>query len=343
MKSQPSTTIVSTALRPLQFARRATGSGWRSLFLLGGAGVLAAAGLAGALNLVIARLVRLPDGSETAGIEFAVEAAPAKESEQPSLAAEDEDPEYVASWQQPAEPLDDYMDPILGRSLFDSSSVGQEAGELVVSDGVEPTDLAYELILTSVASEPRYSTALLRKNERDATAEMFAEGDALADATVDEIVRGRVYVVRGNGAREYFEIGAETPKSRRSRGKSQTRKYGRKTWKDGITKVSSTHYRIERGALDTALANLNKLSRGARVVPKKYKGKSGYKIYRIKSSSPYKYLGLRNNDILVGVNGQSVSDPAQAMELYNQLKDESNVTLDVIRRGKEMTIEYDIY
>ncbi len=333
--------VVATAPRPLRTIEAAAATPLRRWLLATAVACFFAMVAAYLLNIFIARMVRIPDDAELVSLEAAAPSDAAAGGD--AQAEEPADARAVARRAAPVPTLDSYVDPILGRSLFDSSNVGQEAGGLVAQDGEELSDLDYELILTSVASDPRYSTAMLRANERGATAQVYGLGDELDDATIDRIERRRIYVVRGNGAVEYLKIGGEQKKSRGGRKKSTAgQRYGRRLWKDGITKVSSTHYRIDRDALDTALGNLNKLSRGARVLPKKYKGQSGYRISRIKSSSPYKYLGLRNNDILMGVNGQSVSDPAQAMEMYNQLKNESSISLDIVRKGREMTIQYDI-
>lgn len=244
--------------------------------------------------------------------------------------------------------LDGYMNPIMDRSLFDSSQVGSTGGAIATAEGEEQeaTDLGATLVLTMVAQNPTLSSALIKLDQQDPYPEMFGVGDALADAEVESIVRRRVYLRRGNGALEYLEIGGETKKKSRTLGsgeKKATRKKGRIDWAEGITKVDDTHYQVERDSLDNALANLDRLSRDARVVPNFVDGKSnGFKIFSIKRNSAYKHLGLQNNDVITGVNGMPITSPEKALDIYSKLQSESNISLDIIRKGQETTMEYDI-
>ena len=244
--------------------------------------------------------------------------------------------------------LDSYMQPIMDRSLFDSSKVGASGGAIVGEDGEEQeaTDLGATLILTSVADPATFSTALILVEGDDATPEVYMHGDALADAKIDEITRGRVYVLRQNGAREYLEIGSEGAKKKRGSSKKDgggRKKKGRIDWSEGVTKISDTQYQIERSSLDNALANLDRLSRDARVVPNFVDGKSnGFKIFGIKRNSAYKNLGLQNNDVITGVNGMELTSPDKALDVYSKLQNESSFSLEIVRKGSPVTMEYDI-
>lgn len=326
---------------PIAGAARSTVSGRaRRRWAIAAAGaVVVAAVIAVGLNLLLARLVRPPDGSAIVSLA---------EVDEPmgDGAVVDRD-EHRRSGRAPATgpSLNSYVDPILGRSLFDSASVGQDAAGIASGDDgeVAATDLGYVLILTSVASPALYSTALLESQDKDARPELFGIGDAIADATIEEIVRRRIYVRRGNGALEYLEIGADQKKTSRPAAGSSRKKKGKTDWDEGITKVDENHYRVERSALDAAMGNLDALSRGARVMPKTANGKRGYQISHIKRDSPYKKLGLRHNDVIVGVNGNEVSRPDQALELFNQLKNSSDISLEIVRKGEDMNIQYDIF
>lgn len=245
--------------------------------------------------------------------------------------------------------LDGYMTPIMDRSLFDSSQVGSTGSAIATAEGEEQeaTDLGATLVLTMVAEDPRYSSALIQMDQQDPFPEMFKNGDALADAEVERIERRRVYLRRGNGALEYLEIGGEGKNKSRGSDRSEDRatkkRRGRIDWSEGITKIDDTHYQVERDSVDNALGNLDRLSRDARVVPNFVDGKSnGFKIFSIKRNSAYKHLGLQNNDVITGVNGMAITSPESALDVYSKLQNESNISLDIIRKGQEMTMEYDI-
>jgi general secretion pathway protein C len=315
-----------------------------------------AGGVAIALTRVMAAKIRPPDGTELVELaagEGGDAVADAGEADETGGKVPDRGGKPRAGGKQPrprGATLEQFMRPIMDRSLFDSSKVGSTGDAIVGAEGEEreATDLGATLILTSVAGDRAWSTALILVDAEDAYPHVFLEGDALADAKIDLIGRRRVYVVRQNGSREYIEIGGAAPKKKKGRsaaedreGKRQTR--GRIDWSEGITKIDDTHYQIERGSVDNALANLDRLSRDARVVPNFVDGKSnGFKIFSIKRNSAARNLGLRNNDVISGVNGTALSSPDKALELYSSMQSESHIELDIIRKGEPVTLVYDI-
>ncbi len=310
------------------------------------------------INRLIASRVRPPDDAELIAFGAAPEEGDGTAGEaEDGSGAEDRPADRTAerSGRPARKPsLNSFLNPIMDRSLFDSSKVGSTGVALGGGSGddgeQEATDLGATLILTSVATDPRYSTALILLEQDDAFPEVYGVGDALSDATVEEIVRKRVYVRRGNGSLEYLEIGKAPEKTRSSRsGRDENdedrrkSRRGRTDWSEGITKIDDTHYQVERSAIDKALGQLDRLSRDARVVPNYQDGKTnGFKIFSIKRNSAYKHLGLKNNDVLTGVNGMEIRDPKSAMDVYNKLQTESQISLEIIRKGEPMTIEYDI-
>ena len=62
----------------------------------------------------------------------------------------------------------------------------------------------------------------------------------------------------------------------------------------------------------------------------------------VRPGSLYTNLGIRSGDILKSVNGEEVTSPTKALELYEKLKTSDNVTLDIERRGRKATYEYNI-
>ena len=61
-----------------------------------------------------------------------------------------------------------------------------------------------------------------------------------------------------------------------------------------------------------------------------------------KSPSKSATIGLRNGDVLTGVGGQSVSDPARAIQVLSTLRNQSNINLTVVRGGEPLHLEYNI-
>jgi general secretion pathway protein C len=111
----------------------------------------------------------------------------------------------------------------------------------------------------------------------------------------------------------------------------------------GIKKVSEDSYEVQRSLVNSLLANPMAMARGARVVPSVKDGvPNGFKLYAIRPSSVYGKIGLRNGDTVTAVNGFDLSSPDRALEVYTKVREASNLTVSVLRRGKPITLNYTI-
>jgi general secretion pathway protein C len=63
-------------------------------------------------------------------------------------------------------------------------------------------------------------------------------------------------------------------------------------------------------------------------------------ITGIKAGSIFRRMGLRNGDIVKGINGNEITSPEDLISLYNDLKSESDVSLQIVRRGAERSLNY---
>jgi type II secretory pathway component PulC len=110
---------------------------------------------------------------------------------------------------------------------------------------------------------------------------------------------------------------------------------------DTIEKIDDTHVRLPRATVDALLADPMGVAKGARVVPSVKNGQaSGFKLYAIRPSSVYARLGLMNGDTISAINGEDVTTPDRALEVYTKVKSASELKLDITRRGQpvELTI-----
>ena len=110
---------------------------------------------------------------------------------------------------------------------------------------------------------------------------------------------------------------------------------------DTIEKIDDTHVKVPKATVDALFADPTSIAKGARVVPAIKNGKAdGFKLYAIRPSSVYARLGLMNGDTINAVNGEDVTTPDKALEVYTKVKNASELKLDISRRGRpvELTI-----
>lgn len=113
--------------------------------------------------------------------------------------------------------------------------------------------------------------------------------------------------------------------------------------KDGIASLDDNEYIVDEAELDKALENLPMLLTQARAVPYFSEGQAvGLRLFAIKSGSLYEKIGLRNGDVLKSVNGNSMADLSQAMQLFEKLKTERSISLMVERNREEKEFKYQI-
>lgn len=111
----------------------------------------------------------------------------------------------------------------------------------------------------------------------------------------------------------------------------------------GVTKTGAYDYAIDRSMLDNQLKDLPKLQQDGRVVPH-YKDNQyqGFKLVGVRPGSLYRAIGIRSGDVITSVNGNKIDSPNKALELFEQLKNSSNIAVEIERRGQPKTLSYTI-
>jgi len=64
----------------------------------------------------------------------------------------------------------------------------------------------------------------------------------------------------------------------------------------------------------------------------------GYRVRPGRDSEQFSALGFKQNDIVTGVNGISLSDPSKAIEIYQAMKTANEATFEVLRDGQSVTV-----
>ena len=100
---------------------------------------------------------------------------------------------------------------------------------------------------------------------------------------------------------------------------------------------------LRRSQIEDAMENINDLMGQVKIRPHFENGvPSGLAVSSIKSKSIFRKMGLRNGDIITGVDGQQIETVDDALKLYENMMSTSSVAVQLKRRGKEKNIEYNI-
>lgn len=100
---------------------------------------------------------------------------------------------------------------------------------------------------------------------------------------------------------------------------------------------------VAREDIEEATQDMNKLLTQARLVPNFTGGVAdGFRIFSIVPASLFEKVGLKNGDILHGINGVELKDPEKALQVYQLLKDNDRFVIDLMRAGQKMTLNYEV-
>jgi general secretion pathway protein C len=112
---------------------------------------------------------------------------------------------------------------------------------------------------------------------------------------------------------------------------------------DTIRSVGEDKWLIDSREVEEATANMSRLMTQVRVVPNFTDGQSdGFKVFAIRPGSLFAKIGLQNGDVIKRINGVELSGVEQAMEAYQQLKDETAIQIDLSRRDENRSFSYEI-
>ena len=85
--------------------------------------------------------------------------------------------------------------------------------------------------------------------------------------------------------------------------------------------------------------NVSRLADVIRPTPYFVNGQQqGYRVYPGRNREQFAALGLRPGDLIKDIDGQALSDPSQAMQIFQSLDSADQVSVTVERNGEQQVI-----
>jgi general secretion pathway protein C len=110
-----------------------------------------------------------------------------------------------------------------------------------------------------------------------------------------------------------------------------------------IERLGENTWRISREALVEQLDNLGGLMTDARLTPHFNAGQpDGFMLSNLPPDSVLARMGLRNGDIMKGVNGQKFGSLEDVLQIYQQLQSEPMLQLEIERGSRPETLTYEV-
>jgi general secretion pathway protein C len=212
---------------------------------------------------------------------------------------------------------------------------------VIKEDALEKTPLQVRLRGT-VYREAGNSLAII-EDTKTRKQDLYHVGDfILGEAKLIAVSRNKVYLER-NGKQEVLEVYEGPEVKAGERAEAEPSKRGSVPTGAGIKRLSADRYRIPREDLRNAFENMNHLLTQVRMVPNFNDGQpDGFKLLSVKRGSLIQRSGFRDGDIIKRVNGVELDSPEKAFEVYEQLKNEPTITVEIVRGGKTETFTYEV-
>lgn len=100
---------------------------------------------------------------------------------------------------------------------------------------------------------------------------------------------------------------------------------------------------LDRREVTAVLNDPTRLLTQAQAVPYLTDGKlDGFRLYNVVPSGFFDKIGLQTNDIVQRINGVELRDPGMLLSLFQQLRNERSVRVDMVRNTARQTLTYDI-
>ena len=215
---------------------------------------------------------------------------------------------------------------IAGAHLFGEASDEFVEPAAISSDIEALPDARVSLSLkgTLAASDPGASYAIIADSNKEEN--VYKIGDAVMPGTTLHEVHRDLVVLNQSGALSKLKLPKEFPE-----GAPVTRRSS-----STINRAASNN---TRSIQNVVTQNVSKLADVIRPTPYFVGGQQqGYRVYPGRDRKQFAALGLRPGDLIKDIDGAALTDPKQAMEIFQNLGTAQEVSVTVERNGQPQTL-----
>ncbi len=216
---------------------------------------------------------------------------------------------------------------IASAHIFGEANIIDTGGPVLIADeDIDETDRRDLKLRGTIASDrPEYSIAIIADGSNEDN--VYVVGDIVAAGA-------RLYAV--NSDHIVLDEGGDLTRL------SLVREYSSDS-SPAIQRTASTRQTAsnpDRNSIQSVVANnVSRLADVIRPTPYFVNGQQeGYRVYPGRDRQSFAALGLRPGDLIREIDGQALTDPSQAMQIFQSLGTASQVSVTVDRDGTPETI-----
>lgn len=170
-------------------------------------------------------------------------------------------------------------------------------------------------------------------------------------AFLASVERDKVWIARGKDREklELLPVGSRARSSPSPPGAAQTVPAPSASVSGGppgdirVTRIGDNRFSIDEGGVAQLTTNFSQFMTQIRLVPY-FEGNraAGYRIAAIRPGTTFDRLGFQGGDVLQQVNGLDLGSPEKMYTIFQNLKDEKKVAVNILRQGQKSTLTYEI-
>jgi len=222
-----------------------------------------------------------------------------------------------------------------------------------VAEPVTTSTSAYVLLGTISSDSPSTRRAILWAEGMKEPVVVREHAEIEPGVRVASIEREHVWILRGQ-AKEQLDllpVGSPTRNVTRTSSPPVTRRAARTVTPRVSSANSSIHvnkigenaYSLDEATVTELTGNINQFMTQVRIIPFFEANKSaGYRLAAMRPGSAFAQLGFQGGDVIQRINDVELTSPEKMYTIFQNLKDEKRVTIDILRRGKKDTLTYEI-
>ncbi len=254
-----------------------------------------------------------------------------------------------------------YYKVIATRNIFGITSSGPGASRpgTPLGSTEELPESSLNLVLLGTIMNPDAKSVAIIKNPDNSKVQGYRGGDKIdiikkENVTLVKVKNCKAVIERGRRERETIkcknlgdEVASATKHNKRqkrknsranSRNKRDNGDQESQANDEGINKIGENEFEISRDTLEEVLGDPTQIVQEARVIPQK----DGLRFFGIRSNSIFWKIGIKNGDTLHQINNVELNDVEKALGVFEELRGESNFTIEYTRAGQKYTNEYTV-
>jgi type II secretion system protein C len=218
-----------------------------------------------------------------------------------------------------------------------------------VAGPVTTSTSAYVLLGTISSDSPSTRRAILWTEGMKEPVVAREHAEIEPGIRVASIERDHVWILRGQGKEklDLLPVGSRTknvtPPARSPVTSLPTRKATPTNSSIHANKIGENAFSLDEATVTELTGNINQFMTQVRIIPYFEANKSaGYRLAAMRPGSAFAQLGFQGGDIIQRINDVELTSPEKMYTIFQNLKDEKRVTVDILRRGQKNTLTYEI-